>query len=434
MRHLGRGVLLVVVLSSGVSNAGAVGSAGLTNQIVGAKALSMGNAFAATADDLSAVYFNPAGLTHVQRPSVSLGVVPVTLKTDYQADGGGSQKSEPVLVAVPNFYAAMPLKNERFKLAIGINSPFGLQTHWSETGPLRYLATFSKLAPININPTLAIKVNDRLSFGAGFVYSRTEAVLKSRINQSALNSALNSSPTTSPDGDKELTLTGDGWGYDLGLLFHPMDNHRIGLTYRSDIRTHVSGKTKLKGLDGTAATVFGGSDYTVDTESDLRYPASFIAGYAFTHSRWTHEIDGEWTNYSTTDNLAFDFHDSDPARSAVLNSGNPVDKDWHNTWSLGLGSSYDVNERWQLRGGYFYYPRVIPDSTWDPTNPESSRNGFMGGAGFRKERFALDFAYALVLFTDRKINNNVGAASGTSADGEYKTTVHAFALSATWGF
>jgi long-subunit fatty acid transport protein len=119
---------------------------------------------------------------------------------------------------------------------------------------------------------------------------------------------------------------------------------------------------------------------------------------------------------------------------AILNTGNPIQRDWHNSWNLGLGANYKFNDVWQARGGYFYYPRVIPTATWDPGNPESSRNGFTVGGSFIRPSFSFDFAYNLILFNDRTINNGVGASSASTVNGEYETVAHLVSLNMNYKF
>ena len=88
---------------------------------------------------------------------------------------------------VPNLYTSIPTQ-KKLTLGFGVFSPFGLGTHWSETGPLRYVTTNSELKLVGFNPTLAFPVNDQVSVGAGIVYARVDANLQSSLNLSALNS------------------------------------------------------------------------------------------------------------------------------------------------------------------------------------------------------------------------------------------------------
>jgi len=66
---------------------------------------------------------------------------------------------------------------------------------------------------VNINPTLAYQVNDKVSVGAGIAYGYVQATLEARTYLSVLNTSLSGVSTTSPDGFKKLEGEGDGWRY-----------------------------------------------------------------------------------------------------------------------------------------------------------------------------------------------------------------------------
>ncbi|MDP2599579.1 MAG: outer membrane protein transport protein, partial [Deltaproteobacteria bacterium] len=354
-------ILVSVLLSIPFQSLFAVGSGGYTNQVVGTKALGMGNTFGAIADDPSAIYFNPAGLTQLDRANLSLGFAIHNTDTDYTPVGGSKASMEDFSPVVPNFYFTTPFQ-EKWAFGFGINSPFGLETQWSGTGPLRYVATDSSLRLINFNPTVAYKINDQVSVGAGVVYGLVDAELKSKVNVTAINGSA------SPDGDRKLEGDGSAWGYDFGLLYVPKEKHKLGLTYRSQLSTTLDGNLELSGLSGIAASpfVFGGSTYKSDAKTVVKFPQTVLLGYSYKPNKWTFAIDGEWVDYSAIDDTTIDYQDKSAAPQAVLSLSNPTDRDWHNTWNLGLGTNYEFNETWEARGGYFYYPRAIPERTWDP--------------------------------------------------------------------
>ncbi len=428
-------VLAILVGFASINQVLAVGSGGFTDQIVGSKALGMGNSFVATADDPSAVFYNPAGLTQQKSPAVSIGFAPHIISSEYKQDNGATSNMESNIPIVPNFYGTLPIMDGKVAFALGVHFPFGLKTQWSDTGPLRYVATESNLQVMQLNPTIAYRICDQLSIGVGAVHSRIKADLRSRVNESALNTTLSGVATASPDGNRQLNGTSNGWGYNVGLMYEPIKNHTFGMNYRSQIQTRIKGKTDLTNLSGATALVFGGDKYTVDTETDLNLPQSLLLGYSFKHKGWTLETDAEWVDYSSIGQNAFVFNgESNATRLAVLNTGNPVPRQWHSSWNFGAGANYKFNDMWQARGGYFYFPEAIPEHTWDPGIPESARSGFTFGGGWTYSSVTLDLTYLLNTFQKRTIHNSVGATSGASVNGEYKTVVHIFSVNITYKF
>lgn len=145
----------------------------------------LGNAYAgaaAVAEDASTIYFNPAGLTrlpgrqfvgalHVIMPSADFSNRASTpafsttaLAGPFAQNGSGGNGGETALV--PNFYLSWQLDPKLF-LGVGVNAPFGMMTDYDANWMGRFHALKSAIETVNINPTVAYKVNDRFSFGVG---------------------------------------------------------------------------------------------------------------------------------------------------------------------------------------------------------------------------------------------------------------------------
>lgn len=415
----------------------AVGGAAYSNQVLGSKAYGMGLAFAGVADDASAVYFNPAGLVQIDRPTLAYGLALEPLDSDYTAKSsviaaGGSADGtttsmESFTPVVPHFYAVIPFKN-KLTFGFGINSPYGLETHWSQTGPLRYAATDTEVVYINFNPTLAYKLNDSLSFAAGLVYG---------INPtSEMSKKINYAPYGgTSDGNQKLTGDGDGWGYNLGVLLKPAERHSVGISYRSEIEFDVEGELEITNINGALAgpAYFNGSSYRAEAETELKQPQSVILGYGYRPGKWTFAIDGEWIGFSSIKKTSLKFSGSNPNADGIINNPNNsvFIRDWQNTWNLGLGANYMFNDRWEGRFGYFHHPSVVPEQTWDPSIPDSSKNGYTLGGSFNLPNFSVDLLYNLVEFHKRTIVNSNNTTGGGTANGTYETLAHIFSITFT---
>ncbi len=412
---------------------GAVGSGGYTNQVVDTKALSLGNAFTAVADNPSALFFNPAGLATLGTQA-TVGVAPTFSRTEYHPSAGGGQEStDNSPIFVPNLFATHQL-NDVLGLGVGIYSPFGLETHWSNTGSLRYVATDSRLRVVEMSAGVGYQPMPTISIGAGAVYTRVDARLQSQMNLTALNTFL-AGGTLTPSLDGTKTLEGDGgaFGYTAGVLFNPTEKYRLGISYRSAFHVTVKGDTKLEGLSAQSAGLFGGTSYQTRTETRVVLPESFTLGGAVSATeKLIVSADAEWVNYGRVKNTSFQFSETEPNRAGVLNQGNPVPRDWDATWNVGVGAQYKLNEQWEPRAGYFYYPEAIPESTWEPSTPESERHGFAVGLGYITGPVTVDFAYNYIWFKDRSISNQVGASSLATVNGEYASSPHILSMNLTY--
>jgi len=178
MRQIKIGFGIGFILLALATKAGASGfriidqSAAATGQV---------DAFVAQADNPSAIYYNPAGLTQQSGTRIEAGANIFILRTEHTSPTGDKEdmlKKE----HYPLFgYLVSDLGTEQWRFGIGVNSPFGLATDWSETGFSRYISTHTEMNTININPTVAYQILPGLSVAAGLDYLYSELELKRQI-------------------------------------------------------------------------------------------------------------------------------------------------------------------------------------------------------------------------------------------------------------
>ena len=133
-----------------------------------AEAIARGNAFAATADNPSALYYNPAGIT--QLPGLTLQIGDLNyfgINTHYQAAAGGSSDTKFEVIPVPQIYCVFSPMNLPLSFGLGIYAPFGLGVEWPQDTGFRSIALESRLQYITVNPVIAWKVLPTLSIAAG---------------------------------------------------------------------------------------------------------------------------------------------------------------------------------------------------------------------------------------------------------------------------
>ncbi|MBU1912347.1 MAG: outer membrane protein transport protein, partial [Candidatus Omnitrophica bacterium] len=311
-------VSLVILVTIFSAKAFGLGSGGYRNEVVDAEAAGKGFCFTAQADNPSAVHYNPAGLTQLKGSQVTVGYVfeAPMFSVDSKATGDNVNMQKQVFY-LPNVYFVTELKNENLRFGFGANSPYGLSTDWSNDSYTQYLSTESNVTMMNYNPTVAYKVNDFVSVGAGIDFF-TADVNKHRVVSPALSAT---------GGDFQLKASDESWGYNFGLLLKPSEKHRIGISYRSEIDLTLKGTVSLDGLTDIAPyfanTVFGGSSYTTAVESKSTIPRSIALGYAYQpNNKWTIEADVEWTDWSCVEEEFLTYPNETPgsAKSTILNT------------------------------------------------------------------------------------------------------------------
>ena len=77
---------------------------------------------------------------------------------------------------VPSLYFSAPI-GDRWAVGLGVGAPFGLKTEYESNWMGRFLGIKSELTTINVNPSVAFKVNDNISLGAGVNWQKVDATL-----------------------------------------------------------------------------------------------------------------------------------------------------------------------------------------------------------------------------------------------------------------
>jgi long-chain fatty acid transport protein len=382
----------------------------------GAKATAMGNAFTATADNPSAIAYNPAGLTNSKGTNIYLGATAVIPSITYRSPTGISEDTEDQVFFPFHFYISSDFGMENLVFGIGIFSPFGIGTKWDKEGLVRFNATESKLDTVLINPTVAYQLLPTLSIGVGIDYMFSKALLKNMVDQSLFGA-----------GDGELTLEGDGdgWGFNIGALFTPNKKLSLGLTYRNRIKVDINGTAKLKNIAPALQPLFGGPRFKTDASSSIEFPDVLSAGIAYRPTEsLTLELDIEWTGWSSYDRLDIDLEDEIPLAGFVDSS---EDKNWKDVGAIKVGIEYIATERFSLRAGYVFDKSPAPEHTLHPRLPDSDQHNISLGLGYRRKNFNIDIVYIAAIYEDRTVDNTI-------LSGEYETFAHLIGYSFGYRF
>lgn len=431
----------ILLLTGAAGNVSAAGFALIEQNVNG-----LGNAYAgsaATAEDASTVFYNPAGLTllsgtqlmfggHVIRPYAKFNDQGSTDVTGAPLRGGsGGNAGE--LAFVPNLYISRAL-SERVSVGLGINVPFGLTTDYDPDWQGRYQGITSELMTVNINPALAFKMNEAFSVGVGVNLQYIEAKLSNAIDFGAICfGTLGPAPCidiglASQNADGFVKIEGDdwSWGYNVGLLFQPRAGTRIGLAYRSRIKHELSGEADFRGVP--AALTAGGTMF-VDTGASaaLTLPETVsLSGYRELSSRWTIMGDITWTRWSRFKELRIEFDSAQP--------DSVTEEDWDDTLRYSLGVNYAYNDRWTWRAGIAFDETPIPNaSRRTPRIPDADRWWLALGFSYRhRNDLSFDLGYAHLFLPDANIDH-VGS-TGDRLVGEYDLKADTVSVQMVWQF
>ncbi len=447
------GLLLSAVLAQ---PAQAAGFALIENSASG-----MGVAFAgaaASAEDASTVWFNPAGMSFISTPQLAVAGHVVAPKADFSDRGSyvnpaltggtvvpgsltGRNDDGGTLALVPNFYYVRPL-SDALHFGLGINAPFGLVTEYADDWVGRYHAIKSDLLTININPAVSWSVSPRLQIGGGISAQYIDVELSNAIDSAAVCAKVAAQDATfvaqcvgaglmSATGvpniadatqDGKAVVTGDDWsfGFNLGLIYDFSDATRLGVSYRSEIKQELEGNAKF-----TVNPLFAGtfSNTTAAAKATLPQSLSVSMTHQF-NSRLQILADVTWTGWSSFDELRVTFGNG--LDDAV------TDEAWEDVLRYSLGAQYALNDTWTLRTGIALDEEPIPDEQHrTPRIPGNDRTWLAFGAGWHlSERFHVDVGYAHLFVDDTAIDHVDD--NGYAIRGVYEAAVDIVSAQLNW--
>jgi long-chain fatty acid transport protein len=372
----------------------------------------IGNAYAgaaAVAEDSSTIFFNPAGMTrlpglqvvaaaHAIRPSVKFSNSGSTL-APLQPFLGGNGGDGGGWAFVPNTYLSWQV-NPRWHLGVGLSAPFGLKTEYDATWVGRFHGIESDLKTINVNPSVAFKISDAVSLGAGISYQRAEATLTNAVNYSAAASGLLGPGL---EGVARVEGDDDAWGFNLGALFNMGPQTRIGIAYRSAISYKLTGAVGFSNRPAALAAAIPNGDVS----ADLRVPGS--ASWSIFHQlnpKWDVMADISWTDWSTLKSLNIVRTNGAMLATTPLN--------WRDTWRFSLGANYRWSDAWTWRMGVAFDQTPVPDSDRTPRIPDQDRTWLALGAQYKvSKQAAIDVGYAYLFVKDgsSRLCDAAGAAA-----------------------
>ena len=357
-------------------------------QLTEQSSLGLGRAYAGAGivgDDLSAVHYNPAGMTLLEGTRFQAGGTWIALNADYNGKGdseNGRLKGQ----MIPAGYVTHQV-NDKIWLGFAMTVPFGMGTEYDRTWSQSQRGTNAKIYTFDMNPNIAWKVNDFLSVGAGISVQYAKAELGMGLKAQELRGAYL--------GHGKVEADSWDWGFNLGVMISPTDKLRFGLAYRSAIEHDADGTTKLSGMNTQIPHVGGmlgalegqtfGMSTTIKTPDTVMLTGTWEATDQLRLSGLI-----RWANWSNFDELNIE----NEVPGYILSAAKPIgfDKkltnlevvnDWQDTWLFSVGADYKINSAFTVRGGIAYETSPIDDqSTRMAVIPDTDRLWLSLGASW----------------------------------------------------
>lgn len=362
---------------------------------------------AANAEDASIMWFNPAGLTQIENDQLIVAGHVISPKAEFNNPTTGASEDGATVGFVPNVYWKTKIADLDF--GFGVNVPFGQKIEYDEDWEGAGVATTTDLTTINLNPAIAMKINEQLSVGFGLNAQYVDVVLEQKV-------PLN--------GD--VSITGDSWafGYNFGFMFQPSANLNVGLAYRSKMQHDVSGKADYENINNTVN--LGGYTlnqvlYDMNANADVTLPASASLAIDYKISDKTNLLASTtWTAWSQYDQLVIEFENGTATES---------NQDFGDSMRYALGMMHQYNDQFKVRAGVAIDYTPVPSAeNRSPRTPDSDRKWVSIGGGYKlSKEMNLDVAYSHLFASKSDINYQ-------GLTGYYDSAVDIFSAQFVWNY
>ena len=397
-------------------------------QLTEQSALALDRAYAGVGvdgTDISGIYYNPATMTLHPGTAVQMGLVGVGLNLEYVDQDGSKNNGRAREEVLPHIFASHQI-NDSTWVGLAVTIPYGLATDYGDDFKRKELGTDAKITVINFNPNVAWKLNDKFSLGAGLALQYVDA--KFGVGYEGNGLKLHN----------EYSADNFTWGWNVGMMWAPVENVRFGISYRSETKHATNGDLKTSGSDTLSigqSFAFGG---TYDASVTVSGPAwamfnaawdvnDYLSLYAT--FRWA-----DWSSFKRLQTQSPELNQSisnivkvDPTIGTVLGQVAGALGDIHNNWVdtylYSVGYDLRVNDFWTLRGGVAYETSAIGDpKTRTALIPDADRWWFAIGSSFHwSKNFQTDVAFAhLHGVHERSLYDHTSGANYGNEVGRYR--------------
>lgn len=387
----------------------------------------------ARAEDASTAFWNPAGMTLLDKSQILFGIQASYVNQKFSEDPNGTVGTAggtigPPILGGPTFppgstdggraigglfpgggsFGVLKV-HDRVRLGLAIGVPYAGGVDYDGDWVGRTFVVENFLATGYILPSIAIRLTDWLSIGGGPIIAYT--FFEQKFN-----------PLPFAKRTEVKIENADDWslGWQGSVMIKPRDGTRIGVLYRSEVEADLDGDVKIeRAMGGTISGSFGGN---------WTYPQGInVSIYHELTEKLAVLADVGWTDWSEFSFQTLQF-------GPVLVE---VDRKWHDTHRFGAGLQYRPNDKWVLRTGSSYDSSPVDDKHRLPDIPVADVWRFAFGVEhFFNEDFGMGLTYTALFSPNIDVNNvALPPANTVILDGDYNpTNIHVVGLQFSWKF
>ena len=378
----------------------------------GARAMGLGGAFTAVADDPSAMYFNGAGLTQLNGWNFMAGTSFIAPNSEFRGiyPDVTSYKTTAQTFIIPNGYATYGAGD--WAVGLAFNVPFGLGTEWPTDWPGKYLALKTDVRAYTITGEGAYKLMGNLSVSAGLVFSFASVNITEKT------------PQTPFPGDALITLDGkdnSAFGYNFGILYKPINTLSFGASFHSQVKYGFKGAATTVGASQLASKLPTG-----DITANLTTPFNLTFGAAYeVLPELRLSADFQYVGWSSYDTLAIDFTNVPRVASPRL---------YDNSFIIRFGAEYKYSNSLSFQGGIYFDKDPVKPEYLNPSLPDANRICFSLGLNYKvTDNFSAAVSYLFIRSSELTVTNSKEFYVGTTPfNGTYNSFANLGSISLSY--
>lgn len=425
----------------------------------GVRPLGRGGAYVVSGgQNLNSIWYNPANIAGLEDVTLTIDLALINLEFEHTRaprtlPNGETQTYDPVRnqappKADPQLLIGGPLGVDGLAWGFGVYAPYLSGHTFPETGAQRYvLVDNDPSLLVFLHAVVAYEIGDHLRIGAGFQNVPAHFVL---INVASGYTGLVGDPE-----DENLDILTK---IELKDAFVPSGNIGVWVKLSEFIEAGISGQLPVvfRDTDAKLTTrlpshpLFQNAQVEGDTlTSTIKFPPVVRAGLRFVQPTWDLELAGVWEGWSILSELNAVPNDikvtNVPGLGSIPVGPLTIPLKWEDTFSVRLGSDFQVNDHFTGRAGYIFETAAIPDETYSVFLADSTKHALTLGGTFQfTESLSLDAGFGYYYMRPRNITNSEwrqinptddqGKVTLIVANGTYKQTYVAGGLGVNWAF
>jgi long-chain fatty acid transport protein len=322
------------------------------------QSVGMGNTGTAYVADGAAIYFNPALLHQTGTFAATAAFAPVVAQLETPIAGPNTETSSSAPV-VPLFLLGANYRlSEVLVVGLAVYPTAGFGATYSKiiSGQDVTLSVFA----LEVAPSASFSITKNLSIGASY-----------RLTYTSLSTGT---PILSAYENQSLSGV-NALGAQVGVFYQPVKPLRLGLAYRSEVKTGLSGTTTYGGL-------------SMPTTSSFAWPHSFRAGAALSllGDSLLVAADFSYALYSYATQALYITQETPTGPTTAV-----APLDWIDAYAIGLGVEYALTPAVPVRLGYAFGRSKTADQAASYfVSPPGFAQTFHAGIGLRLPRWSFD--------------------------------------------